>query len=116
MRLHAFEDLHVARGAKRTEHGADRKASFLRDCRKRGTFVPKLRQTPGIDFDPRPTKFHATPARRLLTRFTRSVIRLRSNSAIDAKMPKVIRQTPQGQSPNQSVRLHLRLDQSQDPA
>jgi hypothetical protein len=44
------------------------------------------------------------------------VIRLRSNSAIDAKMPKVIRQTPQGQSPNQSVRLHLRLDQSQDPA
>jgi hypothetical protein len=68
MRLHAFEDLHVARGAKRTEHGADRKASFLRDCRKRRAFVPKLRQTPGVDFDPWTTEFHATPARRLLAR------------------------------------------------
>jgi len=68
MRLHAFEDLHVARGAKRTEHGADRKASFLRDCRKRRAFVPTLRQTPGVDFDPWTTEFHATPARRLLAR------------------------------------------------
>jgi len=100
MRLRSIRDLRVARGAKRTEHGSDRQASFLRNRRKRGALVSKLRQMSGINFDPRPTKFHTTPARRLLTRFTRSVIRLRSNSAIDAKMPKVIRQTPQGQSPN----------------
>jgi hypothetical protein len=69
MRLCAVGIPRVARGAKRSEHGADRKARFLRDCRKRGAFVPKLRQSLSIDFDPWTAKFHATPARRLLARF-----------------------------------------------